>query len=343
MENKTFHKKTRAFYKAHVWEIIGVCLSQVLLIFIGVLPCFFYFPFFLFTLPLLICPGFLGIHIIVDYMERKQKAPTSLVLCGFPPYYGMKMRGTYRVAVGLLKGLGVFFASVMVVSFIYVPIASSVDQTFTSTINQIADYTYNGDVETVNVLMQTPCIQAYVAVVFSIAALGFCLMFTKHLSRHAANVPFRGHYMTGAPGANRLFLSYFSLKKDELKSSTSGISWMAFSLFLLGYVFGFAISALSFFVIDLRSCVFGVAGGFSFLAFYWPYVARYSNLASYYYSLSFREFVLAEGRREFLLFQEMHPENKEDLKDLNQSFETARAELDRVKETFNGHDYPGDQ
>ena len=342
MENKTFHQKTRTFYKSHALELITASFSFVVIAFVGVLPCFFYYPLFVLTLPFIICPGVLGLHLVVNMIEYKQGLPRTLILIGYPQYFGLRFRGAYRVIIGTLKSLLAFFAVLIATSVIYTPIATNVDPEFVSVMDQIAKVSTTGDMETLDVLLRSACVLRYVATVFLFATLAFMIIFVRHLGIHEQNVSFRAHVSQMIGGENRLFVSFYSSGRSDIKRSLKGVLWMEILVFALGYFLGAGIAYSIFLDMDIRVPMIALIGGLAALGFYLPYFDHYSNLANYYYSLSFREYILATMVSEVERYRELNP-NEAELPDVLSMMEQTKQELENQKQGFDGHDYPPDR
>ncbi len=345
MENKPFYQKSNAFFSKKGLQCIAASISMIFIIFIGVLPGFFYYPLLLLTVPLIICPGFLGLHLIVNALEWKHPLPGPLALVGVPAYYGSKYRGCYRVIFGTLKSLLGFLGGLFLTAFIYAPIALNVDPEFSSLMEQFTKISLTGDVAAVQTILNSQSMIRYVVTVLSVATFVHLVIFCWHLSIHTQNVIFRLYMARSGDGGslNSIFLGSFRVFGREMKRNLRGVSWICFGLITLGYAAGIAVGYFIKQSVTMFMPLSGVIGALSFLSFFIPYFDRYSNLVGYYYSFRLREYSINQAEQEFESFRAMRGLSDEETKMFQDAVKKAKEELETIRQTFDPWDYPADR
>ena len=327
MERNNFYPRSSTFIKKNYRHFIPVIFSLISIIIIGVLPGFYELSLLFVSIPLLVVPGFLGMHLCVNHIEKEHAAPAFFSFLGFPYYYARGYLGCYRVLIGFLKTLLVSMAALFMVSMVYAPIATAVNEEFANVINDITNLAMQGDSFSLKYLLGLPAIQNYMTTCYLAMSLPALIMMLRHLGVHEMNVSFRICNDEGKTiPTNPLFLHFYASYKTEIRKTIAKPSWIALIFIVLGYLAGLA---LGYFIFGYNGMMvaMGILLSLAALAFYLPFYDHYMNRVNHYYLFKMQEIAVNEALDRLEAMHQSAAINE-------QQYQELKAEMDKAKESF---------
>ena len=339
MERNDFYQRSKSFTRKNSVHFLPVILSLISILIIGVLPGFLELSLLFISIPLIVIPGFLGMHICVNRIEKEHAAPPFYSFLGIPYYYGRGYFGSYRALIGFLKTILVAFGALFLVSIIYAPIATAVDESFASIMNEFTELALQGDALSIEYLLKQPAIQNYMTTCYIVIAFASLIMMLRHLGVHEMNVSFRISYDEGKSiPTNALFVRFYALYKTEIRKNIAKPSWIALIFFLSGYAIGLVLGYFIFGYTGMMVAM-GILISLAALAFYLPFYDHYMNRMNHYYLFKIQEIAVNEALDRLEAMHQSQAINEQQYQELKEEMDKAREAFEHDKSEHNP-DYP---